>query len=143
ESAKYSRWRVGNLEPVTDTGFYFALGKLVDRVEQRWVESTKSFERVVKRLGPHTAALVDVELQVAGISPHTELARSADALGRRLNDLLNKSLVSSRYEVKFSVLEIPNPNKFLEEIKDAYAVQRFWYRIGKPNFFDNEELNKM
>ena len=48
ESTDGRSWRVGNLEPVTDTGFYFVLGKLVDRVEQRFVETME-----LPRFGGH------------------------------------------------------------------------------------------
>src|SRR5690606_27333964 len=80
--------------------------------------------------------------QVCGIAQNLDLAPKVDSVGRRLQAILNHSNLAAYIGCKFVVSKLSNPEGFLAQLRNAYAVHNFSFTFSKPNFFDQDEFSR-
>ena len=140
-SHRSGQWHVGGLIPLDQHGYYFKLGRITKRLGSQWDPDRHDFIDVEQQPAPYTHALLDLSTQICGMALNTDIASTVRTLGHRLAMLLNASpSMSQRYT--FHVAEISNPDDFITQVRQAYAIRRFSFTARHPNFPNPSELGK-
>ncbi len=138
-SRSSGQWHIGGLIPLHQHGYYFKLGRITKRIEPQWDPDRQDFIDVEAEPAPYTHALLDLTTQVCGLALNPDIASTVRTLGNRLAMLLNASrTMAQRYT--FYVAEISNPDDFVTQVRQAYAIRRFSFTARRPNFPDPSEL---
>jgi hypothetical protein len=131
------KWHVGNVEPLGEDALYFRLGKISKATEGRY--KNKNFTDEIAEVAPYTHVILDTHLEVLGIARKPELSSAIPGLAHRLQRMLNESK-QKLPDVTFVINEIKDPEDFLNYVRDADSILRFWKSISRPNAFDAAEL---
>lgn len=130
-------WSIANIEEIDERTIFFHMG--CEKVKKEGIKDTDgNFTEEERPVAPHTRVILDWDLEVCAIEPHSELG-SIKALASRLDVILNNSSFARSTETVFEVLPIDNPEEFVKWIHDSYMVQSFQFTFSGPNFSDIEE----
>ena len=132
-------WHIGNVAEVSDEGLAFAVGRTTIASQEKYNEDTGDFIEIDDEESPFTFAFYDQKLGVLGLSPKYKLAPTTKGIARNLEKLLNASPYSRDNGVRIEVGEISDPETFIQQIHEAYAVVGFKMEFGEPNPFDVEK----
>lgn len=132
-----SGWHVGNIEELSPTNIYFALGR-TSRATVPVLSSSGDFVETEFESAPYTHVMVDVPLEVCGIAHKANLAPTTDAIARQLERVLNAAPIAAETGTSFAVSGISQPDEFLRDLWEAYAVVSFTVFFTRPNPFDVE-----
>ena len=134
ESSRRITWHIGNVEQIDENGFYFRFGKTTRSLIEYYENG--NFQDVDFEMSPYTHIFLDTNLEVCSIAQKTKLARSTRGIANRLRDVLNYSTNSPRNIGTFEIKELKDPQGFIEYIKSAYNIKKFWVTIPPPNAWD-------
>lgn len=129
-------WHIGNLTSVGDSGIYFALGRTTKSLIERYDEEAGNFVEEDFETSPYTHAFLDLTYQVLGIAKKTRLAPTPKGIAGQLEKLLNDSIHIGSYGGRVEISQINDPEDFVLQIREAYAVTRFSMDFGEPNPWD-------
>lgn len=134
-SKRFGKWHIGGLTPLSDSGYYFKLGRITKRIEPQWDHIRRDFVDVEKAPAPYTHVLLDLETQVCGLAFNRAITQTARTLGNRLAMLLNNAILPLElHGLEFQVTEVSNPDDFITQLKEAYTIKRFSFTALRPNF---------
>ena len=132
-------WHIGNLREVGEDGVLFAVGRTTIASKEKWDEDTGDFLEVYDEESPFTYVIYDKKLSVLAITPKSKLAPTTKGIARNFAKLLNSHPYTRDNEIRIEIIEIPDPENFIKQIHDAYAVVGFQMEFGEPNPFDVEK----
>jgi hypothetical protein len=132
-------WHIGNVSKVSDDGLTFAVGRTTIASKEKYDEDTGDFIEVDDEESPFTFAFYDQKVGVLGLSPKHKLAPTTKGIARNLENLLNASPYSKDNGVCIEIGEISDPETFIQQLHEAYAVVGFRMEFGEPNPFDVEK----
>lgn len=129
-------WHIGNVSDVGDSGLFFAIGRTTKTSKELYDEESGDFLAVEDEDAPFTNVLYDFQLGVLGIVPKARLSPSPKGVARSIEKLLNHQLEVADQGFRIEVAEIWDPEGFLQQVRQAYAVISFSVEFGNPNPFD-------
>lgn len=132
-------WHVGNVSEISDDGLTFAVGRTTIASQEKYDEDTGDFIEVDDEESPFTFAFYDQNLGVLGLLPKYKLAPTTKGIARNVEKLLNASPYSKDNSVRIEIGEISDPETFIQQLHEAYAVVSFKMEFGEPNPFDVEK----
>lgn len=132
-------WHIGNVSEVSDDGLTFAVGRTTIASQEKYDEGTGDFIEVDDEESPFTYVFYDQKFGVLGLSPKYKLAPTTKGIARNLEKLLNASPYSKDNGVRIEIGEISDPETFIQQLHEAYAVVGFKMEFGEPNPFDVEK----
>lgn len=132
-----SEWSIGNVEEIDERTISFKMG--CEKREERGQKDEKGdFIEVVDISAPHTNVLLNWDLEVCGIERKSELGEHR-SFPNRLKNLLNASSVAKNAEVEFNVDFIPNPEEFIQWIKESHSITKYVFTFSRSNIRDIKE----
>lgn len=129
-------WHIGNQRQVTPSGWYFALGRTTRASLSSYDEKTGNFIEQEFETAPYTHVLVDVDLGLCGIARKYQLAQYTPSIARQLGKLLNQTGVLVESGTHIDVVEISDPDEFIQLLESSAAVLSFSVTFSRPNPFD-------
>jgi hypothetical protein len=129
-------WHIGNVSNLDNSSLFFAIGRTTKTSKELYDEKSGDFIAVEDEEAPFTNAFFDFGLGVLGIVPKARLSPSPKGVARNLEKLLNHQPEVADQGFRVEVVEIWDPEGFLQQIRQAYAVISFSVEFGKPNPFD-------
>jgi hypothetical protein len=133
-------WRIGNDKIVDDIGIVFAVGRTTVANKELYDVDKKNFTESYGEDSSFTYAFYDFKTEVLGIIQKTKLCPTARGIANNLQKLLNADALTKEYHIRVEISEIPDPESFIEQIHNAYAVTEFTMGFSEPNPFDPEKL---
>lgn len=131
-------WHVGNVQVIDDEGISFAAGRTTKTSKEQYDEETGNFLEVEEEESPFTYAIYDSYYSVLGLAAKSRLSPTVKGIARSLERLLNSQSSVRDNAIRIEVREIWDPEGFLQQIHEAYAVVGFTVEFGRPNPFDVE-----
>lgn len=131
-------WHIGNVKMIGDEGFIFAAGRTTKKSKALYDEESRDFLEVDDEESPFTYIYYDRKYGILGIEPKSKLSPTVKGIARNLEKLFNKYLISRYSDIKIEISEIWDPEDFIKQIRQSYAVVGFTVYFGMPNPFDVE-----
>ncbi|MHA7834040.1 MAG: hypothetical protein ACX94A_06115 [Algiphilus sp.] len=132
-------WHLGNVQEVDEDAVVFAVGRTTIASREKFDEETGDFVEIDDEDSPFTYVFYDSKISVLGVFPKARLAPTTKGIARSLEKLLNSSTFTLNNGVRIEIAEIPDPEGFINQIHQAYAVVGFRMEFGEPNPFDVEK----
>lgn len=130
-----SSWHIGNTVQLDPFGLYFALGRITRSTLAQLDERTGNFIEAEFPSAPYTHVFCDTAIELVGIAQKPDLARTTLGIARKLQKILNLT-ADPVLNASFDIEPISDPNDFIKQIREAYAVRRFAITFALPNPFD-------
>jgi hypothetical protein len=134
------KWHIGNVELYTPSSGYFAIGRTTRATIEKFDLETGNFIEEELETSPYTHCVFDAEIGFIGIAKKNTLSPTAQGIARRVEELLSRTNQVRENEIIVEISPIPDPDSFLREIEEAYAVLQFAATFHRPNPFDADEL---
>ena len=139
-AARRSRiWHIGNIETFSEQTGYFAVGRTTKTTNAKYDEESGNFVEEDFETSPYTHCVYDAHVGFLGIAKNSRLARSANGIASRIEELLSLTDAVITNDVSVEIAAISDPDGFLKAIKRAYRVTRFTGTFTGPNPFDADE----
>ncbi|RMG40526.1 MAG: hypothetical protein D6732_03220 [Methanobacteriota archaeon] len=131
-------WHIGNVAFIDSEGLSFAAGRTTKKSKELYDDNEKNFLEVEDKESPFTYVYYDMKYGFFAIEPKSKLSPTVKGIANNIEKLLNRQdvVIDSGYRIEIS--EIWDPEGFLNDIHQAYAVVGFTVHFGKPNPFDVE-----
>lgn len=140
ELRKGYTWHIGNTIPLDRNGFFFALGRVTKSIQERYdAEKGNFFLDEDNSEAPFTFVFVDTRLGIFAIAKKPKIGPTVSAIANNLKSLLSISDTAFSRSLSLVLNPINDPEKFIDIIADAYAVERFCFTFNKPNPLDAHE----
>jgi hypothetical protein len=132
-------WHIGNVRFISPTAGYFAIGRTTRSTIEKYDATTGNFAEEELETSPYTHCVFDAEIGFVGIAKKTSLSPTTAGIARRVEDLLSRTAEVMDNDIRVEIAPIPDPESFLQEIRDAFAVLQFTATFHGPNPFDADE----
>lgn len=136
EIRKGQTWHIGNIQKVERDTVFFALGKVTKATHQFYDEEKGDFIEESLEEAPNTYVAVDLNLQICAVAQKSKIASQAGGIARNLAKLLSASHEAKTGRLAFTLSDIPDPDEFLELIKNAKRITEFEITLSPPNPWD-------
>jgi hypothetical protein len=133
------KWHIGNVNFYNPNSGYFAIGRTTRATVEKFDSETGNFVEEELETSPYTHCVFDANIGFIGIAKKPLLSPSADGIARRIEELLMRTSQVKENEIQIEISPIPDPDSFLREISQAYAVLQFSATFHRPNPFDADE----
>ncbi len=133
-------WHIGNVSEINDEGLFFAAGRTTKKSKELFDENAKNFMEVEDEESPFTYIYYDKKFGVLAIEPKSKLSPTVKGVARNIEKLFNRqdTVINSNSDLRIEISEIWDPENFIRQIRQAYAVVGFTVYFGMPNPFDVE-----
>lgn len=139
ELRKGYHWHIGNVSFFDESRGYFAIGRTTVSSVEKFDEISGNFVEEEAEEGPYTHCVFDAAIGFVGIAKRSILSQTTKGIANRLTQLLSLADAVVENGVYVEILPIPDPNGFLNEIREAYRVYSFTATFRGPNPFDADE----
>lgn len=135
-----SEWHLGNVKMLDDSSGSFAVGRTTKTTFEKFDKETGDFVDELNDSGPYTVVIFDAKIGLLGIAKKSKLAPNASSIAKRIKDLLSttKTAIESGIDIRVDV--IPDPEDFLDKLREAYSIRKFRATFTGPNPVDADEL---
>lgn len=131
-------WHIGNVTPIDEKALYFRVGRRSKEKLEIFDERDGRFEDQEFQTAPYTHAIVDVELELCAIAKKTRLSPTTTGIARQLGRLLKESKKAAEFEADFDIDEVKDPEDFIDHLRSAYSISKFWVTFSRPNAWDTD-----
>jgi hypothetical protein len=131
------RWRIGNLSPIDTSAFYFCFGR-TGQTNLPQTNDAGDFVEQKHAVAPFAHVVVDTTLEVCAIAKSPKLSPHVETVGRALSINLCRSEFVKQALAEIELATIKDPQEFLDKLRSAHSVRRFWVTVRRPNPFDVE-----
>lgn len=139
ENRKDYLWHIGNVKEVDEDMLLFAAGRTTKLSREKYDEQSGDFLEVDDEESPFTYVFFDLKLSVLAIAPKPKLAPTTKGIARNIEKLLNTASYNEEYGVTIEIDELKDPDNFIDQLHQAFAVVSFKMEFGEPNPFDVEK----
>ncbi len=139
EIRKGNIWHIGNIELLSDTGLFFAFGRVTKSIVEKFDEKEGNFREEDDEQAPYTYVIVDLKYQVCAVAHKSKIAPKVLQIANNLAKLLNETKKAQDSNLNFVMAEIPDPSEFLEYIRTAYSIKKFDISFSPPNPWDSDK----
>lgn len=129
-------WHIGNVEPIDSAAVYFALGRTARSRQPVLDDETGDFVEAPFERAPYTHVVLDTRLEVAAIARKYDLSPSPGRLCTALAEVLAYSTFGRENVARFLCAPLSNPDRFLRDLRSAFAIKSFTVTFAPPNPFD-------
>ncbi len=133
-------WHIGNIKTLNQTTGVFAIGRTTKTTVEKFDDETGNFLEQVDDSGPYTFVVYDRSIGLLGIAKKTKLAPDTLAISRRIKGLFQNASIIIEHDIDVRVDLIPDPENFLNKIRNAYSIKHFKAYFTGPNPIDADEL---
>jgi hypothetical protein len=133
------KWHIGNVALYTPSSGYFAVGRTTRATIEKFDSETGNFVEEELETSPYTHCVFDADIGFIGIAKKPSLSPTAEGIARRVEELMSRTAPVKENEIVVEISPIPDPDSFLREIEQAYAVLQFAATFHRPNPFDADE----
>jgi hypothetical protein len=135
-----SEWHLGNVDFFDHLTGSFAIGRTTKTTLEKFDKESGNFIDQLDDASPYTTVVFDCRIGLLGIAKKSKLAPDAETVARRIRGLFEKSETVINSGVDIKVDFIPDPQNFIQKIREAYAIKRFRATFTGPNPVDADEL---
>lgn len=135
-----TEWHIGNVNFIDSLHGSFAVGKTTKTTVERFDKESGDFIDQIDDSGPYTRVIFDCGIGLLGIAKKSKLAPDAKAVARKLQSLFEQSELIILTGVEVKVDYIPDPEDFIDKIREAYSIKKFRATFTGPNPVDADEL---
>lgn len=135
-----SEWHLGNVRMHDEVSGSFAVGRTTKTTVEKFDKDTGDFIDELDDSGPYTVVIFDAKIGLLGIAKKSKLAPNASSIARRIKDLLLTTSIAIESGIDIRVDVIPDPEDFLDKLREAYSIRRFRATFTGPNPVDADEL---
>ena len=132
-------WHIGNTAVISGGGIFFALGREAVVKAQKFNEGTREFEEIEQNQAPFTVGVYDPMTQAAGVLIRPGVSLSAREIAKKLEILLESSLVARNHNTRIVVDPIPDPRGFIDILRSAFRITRYEFDFSLPNPPDDDK----
>lgn len=133
-------WHIGNIEYFDENTGAFAIGRTTKTTVERYEPETGNFVEQLDDSGPYTYVLFDKSIGLLGIAKKSRVAPDVDAIARKVRALFDNAKIVKEYGIEVRVDIIPDPEGFIQKIRNAYSIKRFRAFFTGPNPVDADEV---
>lgn len=132
-------WHIGNVDLFSKDSGYFAVGRTTRSTVEKFDFETGNFREEELETSPYTHCVFDARIGLLGVAKKPSLAATAESISRRIEELLSATREVKENDLAIEIDPIPDPDSFLRELNEAYAVLQFTATFHRPNPFDADE----
>ena len=132
-------WHIGNVRFFSPTSGYFAIGRTTRSTIEKYDTVTGDFVEEELETSPYTHCVFDADIGFIGIARKPSLSPTPSGIARRIEDLLSQTKEVRDNDIRVEIAPIPDPESFLKDIREAFAVLQFTATFHGPNPFDADE----
>ena len=134
-------WHIGNLSIIGKGGLYFRIGRTTKSTLE--IYENGNFDEQEFDTAPYTHVILDIWLEVCAIAKKPKLSPKTTGIAHQFVRLLNASKRTRQIGASFDIDEINDPTDFIDHLRQAFSVSKFWVTFSRPNAFDvNEDFVK-
>jgi len=134
-------WHIGNVSTLEEGGLYFRIGRTTKSTLEIYKDG--NFDEQEFETAPYTHVILDIWLEVCAIARKPKLSPKTTGIANQFVRLLNESKRTRQIEASFDIDEINDPTDFIDHLRQAFSVSKFWVTFSRPNAFDvNEDFVK-
>lgn len=137
---EHNVWHIANIEYIDITGGRFAVGRTTKTTVEKFDNASGDFIKQIDDSGPYTLVYFYSDIGLIGITKKTKVAPDVKSIASRIKGLFEKTAIVQSFGIEVRVDPIPDPESFLEKIKNAYSVTKFKASFTGPNPVDADEL---
>ncbi len=134
------RWHIGNVKLFSETSGYFRIGRTTRTQIEKFDEESGNFVEEQQETSPYTHCVFDSLIGFIGIAKKSSLSPTPEGIARRIVEVLSRTTPIVENEIEVEIGAIPDPDSFLREIAEAYAVKKFTATFHGPNPIDADEV---
>jgi len=134
-------WHIGNVSIIEEGGLYFRIGRTTKSTLEIYEDG--NFDEQEFDTAPYTHVILDTRIEVCAIAKKPKLSPKTMGIANQFVRLLNESKRTQQIEASFDIDEINDPTDFIDHLRQAFSVSKFWVTFSRPNAFDvNEDFVK-
>lgn len=127
-------WHIGNVTSIDKNGLYFRVGRTSkSKIE---IYHNGNFVDQQFETAPYTHVLLDIHYEIVAIAKKTKLSPTTAGIARQFVRLLIESEKNRVLRAIFEIGQINDPKDFVDHLRRAYAISKFWISFTRPNPFD-------
>jgi len=131
---KTRTWLIGNIGDVGKDFIYFRFGR--DRTFKKTIWAKDHFDDVEDYETPYCHILLNFKLEYFLVSQNSRVASSIPSIVRQLNSLFSSTEIANQFGLEFEFRPVRNSVEFVDRLKRARIVKRFWFTVSRPNVSD-------
>lgn len=131
-------WHIGNVTTIDNWGLYFRIGRTSKSTVALYENG--SFIDQQFEIAPYTHVIMDVEIEVCAIAKQYKLATTADGIANQFIRLLHDSDQNRKIDASFMINDLKDPTDFIEYLRKAANISKFWITFTRPNPIDADDL---
>lgn len=129
-------WHIGNVQQIDSDGWVARFGRTRSETVEKYLDG--DFIDVEDENAPSTIVLMDTKIELIGIAPNWGLSTKTDYVASQFGSALNNSLAATNAGVDIEVTRIFDKRPFMQQMRSALRVTRFWMDISRPNIKDTD-----
>ena len=130
-------WHIGNVSTLEEGGLYFRIGRTTKSTLEIYKDG--NFDEQEFETAPYTHVILDIWLEVCAIAKKPKLSPKATGIANQFVRLLNESKRTHQIEASFDIEAINDPTDFIDHLRQAFSVSKFWVTFSRPNAWDVNE----
>lgn len=140
EDHETKKWRAGNVKyHQQESIISFRFGKL--KVSERSKFKDGNFIEESETDAPSTQVFFDLQTQVIAFARKTSIAPTIRSIANSFERFLNSFSEIAQNKIHIEIEQVNNPDDFLAQISNSYAVSKFWLKVKHPNAIDvNQDI---
>lgn len=132
-----SVWHIGNVLKISDTGFYFRIGRATNSKIEVFADGR--FQDHQFETAPYTHGFLDTTLELCVLAKKNSLNPTTLGIARQFAKLLREARKNDGRIESIEIDPVKNPDSFLEMIDAAYSVTKLTFSVSRPNHFNVDE----
>lgn len=131
---KTRSWLIGNVQEISKGVLYFRFGRERSLKKTVWLDD--HFDDVEDKDMPYCHIFINTDIEYFSISHNPRVGSSIPSIVRQLHSLFRETEEAKQFSLEFEFRPIKNPTDFIDRLKAAKIVRRFWFTVARPNVAD-------
>jgi hypothetical protein len=133
-------WLLGNVTKLTNDMSYFRFGRRRSIKKPEW--DVDHFVDKEDTDAPYSHIYINFNLEYFSISHNSDVSSSIDAAVRQLRFLFESTNLARDFDLEFEIRPVRNPTEFVDRLRKARLVRRFWFTVARPNIIDVGQVTR-
>ena len=126
-----SEWHIGKPERISERAIGFKMGRTTAVTVPQYDVAAHDFYEAEVESAPYTFGVFDEDTQACGIVKKSGVSQSPNEISAKLERLLNASPIPEQAGVRVVVDAIPDPQSFIEQLRNSFAITKFRVPFGE------------
>ena len=132
-------WHIGNVEQLTTTRGYFAVGRTTSSILEKFDLQSKNFVEEMYDTSPYTHVLYNTELGLMAIGKKGKLSPTVFGISSKIEKMFSLTDIIRQSGVIVDIDFIRDPKSFIQKLESAFSIKKYSASFGGPNPFDADE----